>query len=99
VAHPACGGTVLFHRPAPVEHIKLLKSDAKSRSRAGLSNAIWHFEPLLNIFEAGMYIREKLLGQAEKSGRFPPNVIHRVDAFSLIFPRHLAAARKSSLHL
>jgi hypothetical protein len=36
--------TVLFHRPALVEHIKHLESEAKSRFLAGLSNTIRRFE-------------------------------------------------------
>jgi len=39
-AHPAYGGTVLFHQPALVEHIKFLEQEAKSRYLAGLSNMI-----------------------------------------------------------
>ena len=39
-AHPAYGGTALFHRPALVEHIKFLEQEAESRYLAGLSNMI-----------------------------------------------------------
>jgi hypothetical protein len=42
-AHPAYGGTALFRRPVLAEHLRVKRSNAKSRSLAGLLNVIYYF--------------------------------------------------------